>query len=81
MNMDVQKEGAITKAYVTDCGQQVTSDAVQIFGGYGYNRDYPVEKLMRDMKAFQIMEGANQIQRVVIASCLKEEYEKGVNGR
>lgn len=75
--LDVQKDGAITKTFVTDAGQQVVSDAVQIFGGYGYNRDYPVEKLMRDMKAFQIMEGANQIQRITIASCLKQEYGKG----
>lgn len=75
--LDVKKDGAITKTYVTDAGQQVVADAVQIFGGYGYNRDYPVEKLMRDMKAFQIMEGANQIQRITIASCLKQEYGKG----
>ena len=45
----------------------VTTDAVQIFGGYGYTREYPVEKLMRDAKLLQIYEGTNQIQRVVIA--------------
>ncbi|MCB6993509.1 acyl-CoA dehydrogenase family protein [bacterium 210820-DFI.6.37] len=75
--VDVQKDGAITKTFVTDAGQKVVADAVQIFGGYGYNRDYPVEKLMRDMKAFQITEGTNQIQRMTIASCLKQEYGKG----
>jgi butyryl-CoA dehydrogenase len=45
---------------------KVTTDAVQIFGGYGYSREYPVEKLMRDAKIFQIFEGTNQIQRIVI---------------
>ena len=46
---------------------KVTTDAVQILGGYGYSREYPVEKLMRDAKIFQIFEGTNQIQRMVIA--------------
>jgi acyl-CoA dehydrogenase len=46
---------------------EVTTDAVQVFGGYGYTRDYPVEKLMRDAKVFQIYEGTSQIQRLVIA--------------
>jgi len=46
---------------------RVTTDAVQIFGGYGYMRDYPVEKLMRDAKLLQIYEGTSQIQRMVIA--------------
>ncbi len=70
----VQKEGAICKAFVSDCAQQVTSDAVQIFGGYGYSKEYPVEKLMRDCKVFQIFEGTNQIQRMTIASVLDKEY-------
>ena len=70
----VQKEGAITKTFVTDCMQEVTSNAVQIFGGYGYSREYPVEKLMRDAKIFQIFEGTNQIQRMTIARCLEKEY-------
>lgn len=46
---------------------RVTTEAVQILGGYGYMRDYPVEKLMRDAKIFQIFEGTNEIQRVVIS--------------
>ncbi|MGI5978665.1 MAG: acyl-CoA dehydrogenase family protein [Oscillospiraceae bacterium] len=71
----VQKEGAITKTFVTDCMQEVTSNAVQIFGGYGYSREYPVEKLMRDAKIFQIFEGTNQIQRMTIARCLEKEYK------
>lgn len=70
----VQKEGAITKTFVTDCMQEVTSNAVQIFGGYGYSREYPVEKLMRDAKIFQIFEGTNQIQRMTIARALEKEY-------
>ena len=71
----VRKEGSICKTFVTDCMQEVTSNAVQVFGGYGYSREYPVEKLMRDAKIFQIFEGTNQIQRQTIAKCLEKEYE------
>ena len=71
----VRKEGAITKAFVTDALQEVTSMAVQVFGGYGYSRDYPVEKLMRDAKIFQIFEGTNQILRTTIAKELEQEYK------
>ena len=71
----VQKEGSICKTFVSDCAQEVTSNAVQIFGGYGYSREYPVEKLMRDCKVFQIFEGANQIQRMTIAGVLEKEYK------
>ncbi|MEG1242656.1 MAG: acyl-CoA dehydrogenase family protein [Oscillospiraceae bacterium] len=71
----VQKEGAITKTFVTDCMQEVTSNAVQVLGGYGYSREYPVEKLMRDAKIFQIFEGTNQIQRMTIAKALEKEYK------
>jgi len=46
---------------------RITTDAVQIFGGYGYSREYPVEKLMRDAKVMQIYEGTNQIQRMIVA--------------
>ena len=59
--------GAMAKCFASDVAMQVTTDAVQIFGGYGYSREYPVEKLMRDAKLMQIYEGTNQIQRVVIA--------------
>lgn len=58
------------KAYSADAAMEVTTDAVQIFGGYGYTREYPVEKLMRDAKLLQIYEGTSQIQRVVIAKNL-----------
>lgn len=71
----VQKEGAITKQFVTDVLQEVVSDAVQVFGGYGYTKQFAVEKIYRDAKVFQIMEGTNQIQSIVIARQLKKEYE------
>lgn len=70
----VRKEGAITKCFVSDAAQEVTSNAVQIFGGYGFSKEYPVEKLMRDCKVFQIFEGTNQIQRVTISKELEKEY-------
>lgn len=73
--LNVEKEGSITKKFVTDGLQQVVSHAVQIHGGNGYSRQYPVEKIMRDAKVFQIMEGTNQIQSMVIAKCLKREYK------
>ncbi len=58
---------AIGKLYASDIAMEVTTDAVQIYGGYGYMREYPVEKLMRDAKLLQIYEGTNQVQRMVIA--------------
>lgn len=64
---------AIAKAYGSDVAMQVTTDAVQIHGGYGYMADYKVEKYMRDAKLLQIYEGTNQIQRVVIAKTLLKD--------
>lgn len=61
------KEAAIAKAFAADMCMKATTDAVQVFGGYGYSREYPVEKLMRDAKIYQIYEGTSQIQRVIIA--------------
>ncbi len=61
------KESSFAKCFATDACMKITTDAVQIFGGYGYTKEYPVEKLMRDAKLMQIYEGTNQIQRVVIA--------------
>ncbi len=60
-------ESSMAKRFAADTAMKVTTDAVQIFGGYGYTKDYPVEKLMRDAKLLQIYEGTSQIQRVVIA--------------
>ncbi|MFJ6920244.1 MAG: acyl-CoA dehydrogenase family protein [Lactobacillus crispatus] len=73
--LSVRKEGAMTKLYITDIAQKVTSDAVQIFGGYGFTKAYPVEKLMRDVKGFQILEGTNEIQRMTIAREVAKDYE------
>ncbi len=62
------KESAIAKCFAGDTAMQVATDAVQVLGGYGYMKDYPVEKYMRDAKLHQIYEGTNQIQRAVIAN-------------
>jgi len=58
---------AMAKAFCADMVMKVTTDAVQVFGGYGYSKEYPVEKLMRDAKIYQIYEGTSQIQRLIIA--------------
>jgi acyl-CoA dehydrogenase len=63
----VTMKAAMAKCFASDTAMEVTTNAVQIFGGYGYMKDYPVEKLMRDAKLLQIYEGTNQIQRMVIA--------------
>jgi butyryl-CoA dehydrogenase len=64
---------SVAKCYASDAAMEVTTDAVQLLGGYGYMREYPVERFMRDAKITQIYEGTNQIQRVVIArSILKD---------
>lgn len=68
---------SIAKCYATDTAMQVSTDAVQIFGGYGYSKEYPVEKYMRDAKLMQIYEGTNQIQRVVIARALRKGEADG----
>lgn len=67
------RETAIAKLFCADMAMRVTTDAVQIFGGYGYSREYPVEKLMRDAKVIQIYEGTSQVQRLVIARQLLRE--------
>ncbi len=65
--LNATKQSSIAKCFATDAAMRITTDAVQVFGGYGYTKEYPVEKLMRDVKVMQIFEGANQIQRMVIA--------------
>jgi acyl-CoA dehydrogenase len=65
-------QSSMAKRFAADIAMQVTTDAVQVFGGYGYTKDYPVEKLMRDAKLMQIYEGTSQIQRIVIARHLLE---------
>ncbi|MEJ2183701.1 MAG: acyl-CoA dehydrogenase family protein [Nitrospirota bacterium] len=75
---DVSKASAQAKLFATDVGMRVTTDAVQVMGGSGYMREYPVEKMMRDAKILQIYEGTNQIQRNVIGQALiKEAAAKG----
>ncbi|MFZ4297573.1 acyl-CoA dehydrogenase [Streptomyces cinereoruber] len=59
--------GAAAKCFASDVAMEVTTDAVQLLGGYGYTRDYPVERMMRDAKITQIYEGTNQVQRIVMA--------------
>jgi alkylation response protein AidB-like acyl-CoA dehydrogenase len=68
---DLSYFGAAAKCFASDTAMEVTTDAVQLFGGYGYVREYPVERMMRDAKITQIYEGTNQIQRVVIARELR----------
>ena len=71
---DISKLSGMAKVFASDVAMKVTIDAVQVFGGYGYMRDYPVEKMMRDAKILQIYEGTNQIQRNVIGLELNKEY-------
>ncbi len=73
---DFSKEAAMSKLFPTDMAMKVTTDAVQILGGHGYMREYPVEKMMRDAKIFQIFEGTNQILRNIIGQALKKEFIK-----
>lgn len=74
---DVSKDSAIAKLFATEMAMKVTVDAVQVMGGSGYMREYPVEKMMRDAKILQIYEGTNQIQRNVIGQALIKEAAKG----
>jgi len=64
------KESAMAKMYASDVAMKVATEAVQIFGGYGFTRDFPVERMFRDAKITQIYEGTNEIQRIVISSAL-----------
>jgi butyryl-CoA dehydrogenase len=73
---DISKESAMSKLFATDVAMKVTVDAVQVMGGSGYMREYPVEKMMRDAKILQIYEGTNQIQRNVIGQALVKETAK-----
>jgi alkylation response protein AidB-like acyl-CoA dehydrogenase len=70
---ELTKASAMAKLYCSDVAMKVTTDAVQVLGGYGYMREYPVERMMRDAKITQIYEGTNQIQRLVIAREMLKE--------
>ncbi|MEU1942664.1 acyl-CoA dehydrogenase family protein, partial [Streptomyces sp. NPDC020125] len=61
------RQASVAKLTATDAAMKVTTDAVQVFGGYGYTRDFPVERYMREAKIMQIFEGTNQIQRLIIS--------------
>ena len=74
---DNSKEAAFAKAFAGDMVMKVTTDALQVFGGAGYSRDFPMEKLMRDAKIFQIYEGTSQIQRLIIARELLGDIARG----
>jgi alkylation response protein AidB-like acyl-CoA dehydrogenase len=67
---ELTKVGAMAKCFASDSAMSITTDAVQLLGGYGFTKDFPVERFMRDAKITQIYEGTNQVQRVVIAKAL-----------
>ncbi|PIE22983.1 MAG: acyl-CoA dehydrogenase [Planctomycetota bacterium] len=73
---NINKLAAMGKVFATDTAMKVATDAVQLFGGYGFCKDYPVEKYMRDAKITQIYEGTNQIQRLVIGRAITNEYNR-----
>ena len=73
---DMSKVSSMCKVFATDMAMQVTTDAVQVMGGYGYMCEYPAEKMMRDAKILQIYEGTNQVQRNVIGQELNKEYNR-----
>ncbi|MFX1267839.1 MAG: acyl-CoA dehydrogenase family protein [Promethearchaeota archaeon] len=73
--MDNNLSSSIAKAFASDVAMNVTTEAIQIFGGYGYLRTYPVEKLFRDAKLYQIYEGTSEIQRIVISRFVLNRYE------
>ena len=69
-DLPYSKEAAMAKLFASDVAMSVTTDAVQVFGGYGYSREYPVERLMRDAKITQIYEGTSEAMRMVIAGSI-----------
>ncbi len=69
-------QAAMAKVIATDAAMQITTDAIQVLGGYGYTRDHPVERFMRDAKVMQIVEGTNQIQRLVISRHLQRAHRQ-----
>jgi len=74
---DVASAAAMAKLYASDAAMQITTDAVQVLGGAGYTREFPVERMLRDAKITQIYEGTNQIQRIVVARALVERIGAG----
>ncbi len=72
---DATRFCAMAKRFVTDTGFQVVNDALQVHGGYGYLRDYPLERMLRDVRVHQILEGANEVMRVIVARDLLRDYQ------
>ena len=72
---DATRFCAMAKRFVTDAGFHVVNEALQLHGGYGYLRDYPLERMLRDVRVNQILEGANEIMRVIVARDLLKEYQ------
>jgi len=72
---DISKHSSMAKLFASDVAMEVTTQAVQVFGGYGYMKEYPVEKYMRDAKITQIYEGTNEIQKLVIANALQRQNQ------
>ncbi|MEM8770881.1 MAG: isobutyryl-CoA dehydrogenase [Pseudomonadota bacterium] len=72
---DATRHCAMAKRFVTDTGFKVVNDALQIHGGYGYLKDYPLERMLRDVRVHQILEGANEIMRVIVARDMLKEYQ------
>ncbi len=73
--LDSNLTSSMAKAFASDVGMNVTTEAIQVFGGYGYIRTFPVEKLFRDAKLYQIYEGTSEIQRIVIARFIMKKYQ------
>jgi alkylation response protein AidB-like acyl-CoA dehydrogenase len=71
---DLTYFGAAAKCFASDTAMKVTTDAVQLLGGYGYTHDFPLERMMRDAKITQIYEGTNQVQRIVMARQLLKRF-------
>ena len=70
---DAGAAAAMAKRFVTDTGFDVTNAALQLHGGYGYLQDYPIERILRDLRVHQILEGTNEIMRVVISRALLKD--------
>jgi len=73
--LDNNITSSIAKAFASDAAMEITTEAIQLFGGYGYVRTYPVEKLFRDAKLYQIYEGTSEIQRLVISRFILRQYQ------
>ncbi|NMA63427.1 MAG: acyl-CoA dehydrogenase [Syntrophomonadaceae bacterium] len=75
MGLPYTEQASLSKCFCGDTAMKVTTDAVQVYGGYGYTKEYPVEKYFRDAKIMQIFEGTNQVQRVVIANDIRRNFK------